>query len=314
MKLMNFYESGDVHVGVVTEEGVADLTVAANSHDGEDLRGLGKMESLIAAGEEGKKKAAELVQMAPQKKLNELIFAPVVAAPEKIFCIGLNYLSHATEESESLPLVPEVFSKFNTALAGHNESIPLPAAGSQFDYEAELVVIIGRQAKCVSKERALDYVYGYTVGNDISAREQQFRVSQWLIGKTSDKFGPVGPFIVTKDAIDGGNLPIRLWCNGELRQHANTKELIFDIPTLVSYISQFVTLKPADLIFTGTCAGVINGMKLEPDQRPWLKPGDEVIVEIEGIGKLRNVIAAAPNDSLSDERKGPWKMAAYTKS
>ena len=127
-------------------------------------------------------------------------------------------------------------------------------------------------------------------GNDLTAREQQGRVSQWLIGKSPDKFGPVGPCIVTKDAIDGGNMPIRLWCNGELRQNSNTNDLIFDIPTLVSYISQFVTMKPGDLIFTGTCAGVISGMKLDPDKKPWLKPGDEVVVEIEGIGKLRNVL------------------------
>ncbi len=290
MKLTNFYENKEVHVGIVTDDGVADLTAAVNASDCKDLKALGTMESLIASGEDGKKKAVELVQRFPKKSLDELDFAPVVTAPEKIFCIGLNYMEHAAEESESLPVVPEVFSKFNTALAAHNENIPLPAAAAQFDYEAEMVVVIGKQAKCVSKEQALDYVYGYTIGNDISARKQQFMVTQWLIGKSSDKFGPVGPFIVTKDVIDGSNLPIRLWCNGELRQDSNTKNLIFDIPTLVSYISQFITLKPGDLIFTGTCAGVINAIKLEPDKRPWLKPGDEVIVEIEGIGKLRNVM------------------------
>ena len=293
MKLLNFHENGKIHVGVVTDDGIADLTAAVNAHNGEGFEALGAMESLIAAGEEGKKKAAKLAQSAPKKRLEELTFAPVVTAPEKIFCIGLNYLSHTAEENEALPVVPEVFNKFNTALAAHDEAIPLPAAGGQFDYEAELVVVIGEQAKNVSKEQALDHVFGYTVGNDVSAREQQFRVSQWLIGKSSDKFGPLGPYIVTRDSIDGGNLPIRLWHNGELRQSANTSELIFDIPTLVSYISQFITLKPGDLIFTGTCAGVINGMKLPPDQRPWLKPGDEVIVEIEGIGKLRNIFAPA---------------------
>ena len=291
MKLMNFYLDKEVHVGVVTEQGVADLTAAVNACECEDCKALGKMETLIAAGEEGKKKAAQIAQEAKKLNLDDLTFAPVVTEPEKIFCIGLNYLAHAMEGGGRLPVVPEVFSKFNTTLAAHNESIPLPAAGSRFDYEAELVIVIGKQAKCVSKEEALDYVYGYTVGNDLTAREQQGRVSQWLIGKSPDKFGPVGPCIVTKDAIDGGNLPIHLWCNGELRQDSNTNDLIFDIPTIVSYISQFVTMKPGDLIFTGTCAGVISGMKLEPDQKPWLKPGDEVIVEIEGIGKLRNVMA-----------------------
>ena len=266
MKLMNFRQDGEVHVGVITEQGVADLTAAVKACGCEDCKALGTMETLIAAGEEGKKKAEEIAKTAPKKKLEELTYAPVVTKPEKIFCIGLNYLAHAMEGSGRLPVVPEVFSKFNTALAAHNEEIPLPKAGSRFDYEAEMVIVIGKEAKCVSKEQAMDYVYGYTVGNDLTAREQQGRVSQWLIGKSPDKFGPVGPCIVTKDAIDGGNMPIRLWCNGELRQNSNTNDLIFDIPTLVSYISQFVTMKPGDLIFTGTCAGVISGMKLDPDK------------------------------------------------
>ena len=290
MKLMNFWQDGEVHVGVITEQGVADLTAAVKACGCEDCKALGTMETLIAAGEEGKKKAEEIAKTAPKKKLEELTYAPVVTKPEKIFCIGLNYLAHAMEGSGRLPVVPEVFSKFNTALAAHNEEIPLPKAGSRFDYEAEMVIVLGKEAKCVAKEQAMDYVYGYTVGNDLTAREQQGRVSQWLIGKSPDKFGPVGPCIVTKDAIDGGNMPIRLWCNGELRQNSNTNDLIFDIPTLVSYISQFVTMKPGDLIFTGTCAGVISGMKLDPDKKPWLKPGDVVVVEIEGIGKLRNVL------------------------
>lgn len=192
MKLMNFYLDKEVHVGVVTEQGVADLTAAVNACECEDCKALGKMETLIAAGEEGKKKAAQIAQEAKKLNLDDLTFAPVVTEPEKIFCIGLNYLAHAMEGGGRLPVVPEVFSKFNTALAAHNESIPLPAAGSRFDYEAELVIVIGKQAKCVSKEEALDYVYGYTVGNDLTAREQQGRVSQWLIGKSPDKFGPVG--------------------------------------------------------------------------------------------------------------------------
>ena len=290
MKLVNFIDNAEVHVGVVTEEGVADLTEAVRLSGGDPA--LGKMEALIAAGVDGIKRAADIARTAPKKSLDGLTFAPVVTTPEKILCIGLNYLAHAAEESETLPPVPEVFSKFNTSLAAHEEDIPLPAAANRFDYEAELVVVIGAQARCVSKERALDHVFGYTVGNDISAREQQFRITQWLIGKSPDKFGPVGPFIVTRDAVDGGNLTMRLWCNGELRQDANTRDLIFDIPTLVSYISQFITLNPGDLIFTGTSAGVINGMKGDADSKPWLKPGDEVIVEIEGIGRLRNVMAA----------------------
>jgi len=288
MKFVNFFVDGTPHVGLVENDTVADLTAAALACDCPECKCLLKMEDLIAAGEEGKKKAADCAVDAPKIPLADITYAPVVTTPEKILCIGLNYVAHAMEGSGRLPVVPEVFSKFNTALAAHNEDVPLPAAGSRYDYEAEMVIVIGKEAKCVSKEDAMDYVYGYTIGNDVSAREQQGRVSQWLTGKSPDKFGPVGPFIVTKDAIDGGNMPIRLFCNGEKRQESNTNDLIFDIPTLVSYISDYITLKPADIIFTGTCAGVIAGMKV--DEKPWLKAGDEVIVEIDGIGQLRNVM------------------------
>jgi 2-keto-4-pentenoate hydratase/2-oxohepta-3-ene-1,7-dioic acid hydratase in catechol pathway len=291
VKLTNFYENGKVHVGVITAEGVSDLTEAVKSSNCEFCQKLGTMESLIAAGEKGIKEAAAIATKTPKKDPNHLTYAPVVSAPEKIFCVGLNYLAHATEEKEALPAFPEIFSKYNNVLAAHQETIPMPAAGGQFDYEAELVVVIGKQGKCVALEDAMDYVFGYTCGNDISAREQQFRVTQWLVGKSCDKFGPVGPCIVTKDAIDGGNLSIRLWCNGELRQSDNTKNLLFNIPTLVSYLSQYTTLKPGDLIFTGTCAGCITGITDENGEHPWLKTGDEVVIEIEGIGKLRNVIA-----------------------
>ncbi len=291
MKLMNFYVGEEVHVGVITDAGVADLTAAVNAGDCEKCKKLATMEGLIAAGEAGLKKAAELAEKAEKLPIDSLTYAPAVTAPEKIFCIGLNYLAHAMEGSGRLPVVPEVFSKFNTALAAHNEVIPIPAAAERIDYEAEMVIVIGKEARNVSKEDAMDYVFGYTIGNDLSARTQQMRVTQWLIGKSADKFGPVGPCIVTKDSIDGGNMPIRLWCNGELRQDSNTNDLIFDIPTLVSYISEYITMKPGDIIFTGTCAGVIAGMKVDPDKKPWLKAGDEVVIEIEGIGKLRNVMA-----------------------
>lgn len=280
MKVLNYYENGRIHVGLLEGNEVGDITEKFET-----------MEAFIAAGAEAKKTAAEFVKSAPKKKIDEIEFAPAVTSPEKIFCIGLNYMSHTEEEQEERPKYPEVFSKYNNALAAHNQKLDIPAAAGQLDYEAELVVVIGKEAKCVSRETAMDYVFGYTIGNDISAREQQFRVTQWLIGKTGDNFAPVGPCIVTKDAIDGSGLDMKLWCNGELRQSDNTANLLFDIPDLVSYLSQYATLKPGDLIFTGTCAGCITGIKLNTGESPWLKSGDEIVIEIEGIGRLKNVIA-----------------------
>ena len=184
-----------MRVGVITEQGVADLTAAVKACGCEDCKALGTMETLIAAGEEGKKKAEEIAKTAPKKKLEELTYAPVVTKPEKIFCIGLNYLAHAMEGDGRLPVVPEVFSKFNTALAAHNEEIPLPKAGSRFDYEAEMVIVIGKEAKCVSKEQAMDYVYGYTAGATSLSRPraagQGQPVADWQVAPQVRPRGPL---------------------------------------------------------------------------------------------------------------------------
>lgn len=284
MKLTNFYNDRKLSVGLVEDSCILDLTAGSNGK-------IASMEELIAMGSAGLQEASAAAENAPKYALSSLQFAPVVTKPEKIFCIGLNYLSHATEEKEALPKYPEVFNKYNNVLAAHGEKIPVPAAAGQIDYEAELVVVIGKEANCVSEKDAMDYVFGYTCGNDVSARQEQFRVTQWCVGKTCNKFGPVGPCIVTKDAIDGEKLDIRMYCNGELRQHDNTANLLFKIPHLVSYLSQYITLKPGDLIFTGTCAGCITGIVDQDGNHPWLKSGDELVVEIEGIGQLCNTIA-----------------------
>ena len=164
----------------------------------------------------------------------------------------------------------------------------LPKDAEKFDYEAELVIVIGKEASKVSKEDALSYVFGYTVGNDFSARDLQFRSGQWLLGKSCDDFAPIGPYVVTRDEIDPQNLEIKCTVNGELRQSANTRDMIFDCATIISYVSQYMTLKPGDIIFSGTPDGVILGYPTERQQ--WLKKGDEVIVSIEHIGELVNVV------------------------
>lgn len=214
-------------------------------------------------------------------------FLPPVGNPEKVFCIGLNYRDHAIETGAEIPTEPVVFSKFNTTLVGHGGAIELPSISSRVDYEAELVVVIGREAKHVSVESALDYVFGYTCGHDVSARDwQKGRPGgQWLLGKTFDTFAPVGPWIVPADQLpDPSNIRVQMELNGEIVQDSTTAQLIFDIPTVISHLSKFVTLKPGDLIFTGTPPGV-GDAKNPP---VYLKSGDQCSVIIEGVGSLTN--------------------------
>lgn len=213
-------------------------------------------------------------------------FLPAVQKGSKLICVGTNYKKHLLEIGLPFPATPVLFSKFDNALAAHEEEISLPPGARQIDYEAELVLVIGRQGKGISKTEALSYVFGYTCGNDLSARDLQFLTSQWLLGKTADGFAPVGPHIRTLENINPDNLQISLHLNGEIRQQASTGDMIFNFAELVSYISQTITLMPGDIIFTGTPEGVIQGY---PEaERRWLKAGDVVEVEIEGLPKLRN--------------------------
>ena len=187
-----------------------------------------------------------------------------------------------------IPTSPIIFSKFNNALAAHNQKIPLPKNAEKIDYEAELVIVMGKEAVNVSKEDALSYVFGYTVGNDLSARDLQFRTSQWLLGKSCDSFAPIGPYLVTADELDPNSLDISCKVNGSLRQSANTKDMIFDCATIISDLSQHMTLKPGDIIFSGTPDGVILGYPEEKQE--WLKSTDIVEISIENIGTLVNVL------------------------
>ena len=216
-------------------------------------------------------------------------FLPVVSRPGKIVCVGVNYGRHVKECGQSLPDAPVLFSKFATALSAHKDSVAIPRGVERLDYEAELVMVIGRRAHCVSADEAMNYVFGCTCGNDLSARDWQSRSSQWLAGKTPDGFAPVGPWITTIDAMhEIQDLEIACALNGQLRQYASTGDMIFSCAEIVSYVSSIMTLEPGDLIFTGTPDGVILG--LPEEQRRWLKPGDVLEVSIENIGTLRTVI------------------------
>lgn len=209
--------------------------------------------------------------------------------PSKIVCVGLNYRKHAEESNVEVPKSPILFSKYNNALAGHKDFIQLPSDSDQVDYEAELAIVIGKETKEVSKENALDHVFGYCLANDLSARDLQFRTNQWLLGKSLDGFCPLGPYLVTAaDIKDPNSLDISCTVNGEVRQQSNTKDMIFHCDEIISYISHYMTLNPGDVILTGTPEGVILGY--EKSSQLWLKDGDEMTVKVEGLGELSNVM------------------------
>ena len=286
MKFINFLSDNQIYLGIKTDQGIIDVKKTAEAYS---LEVPSTIEGVIEGGKGVLSKLNELAGQAEPNALEEgLVYAPVVTKPEKIICVGLNYVDHAKESNMDIPTYPVLFSKFNNALAAHNQTISLPKDAQKFDYEAELVIVMGKEASKVSKEEALSYVFGYTVGNDFSARDLQFRSGQWLLGKSCDEFAPIGPVLVTSDEMNPQNLDIKCTVNGELRQSANTRDMIFDCATIISYVSQFMTLKPGDIIFSGTPDGVILGNP--EDKQRWLKSGDEVMVFIEKIGELVNKV------------------------
>ncbi|WP_422928454.1 fumarylacetoacetate hydrolase family protein [Singulisphaera sp. PoT] len=209
--------------------------------------------------------------------------------PQKIVCLGLNYRDHAIESGMEIPPEPVLFSKYPSTLVGHGAEIVLPAVSTQVDYEAELVIVVGKKGRFVAKENAYEYVAGYAVGHDVSARDWQLNKpgKQWMAGKTFDTFAPIGPMLVSSDEVpDPHALGIRLRLNGETMQDSSTSQLIFRVDEIIAYLSQIFTLEPGDLIFTGTPPGV--GMARKP--QVWLKPGDVAEVEIDGLGTLRNPV------------------------
>ena len=239
--------------------------------------------------------AVSLDGRTPDGAVAEATFDTPVPTPRSVFAVGLNYADHAGEADMDLPENPLVFTKFPSCLAGPTADVVLNAGAA--DYEAELVVVIGKEAFQVAREHALKHVYGYTCGNDVSARDwQKGRPGgQWLLGKTFDTFAPLGPWIVTADELgDPHRLPIRFELNGEPMQSGDTSQLLFTIDVLIAHLSKFMTLVPGDLIFTGTPAGVGAGRK----PPLFLQPGDQMKVTIEGIGSLANpVVASGLKDS-----------------
>ncbi|SEQ45389.1 2-keto-4-pentenoate hydratase/2-oxohepta-3-ene-1,7-dioic acid hydratase (catechol pathway) [Virgibacillus subterraneus] len=272
MYLLSFLQNGVQKVGVKKEEGIISLPYTLTELLNCDIR---QVERYLKEYD---------LPLVDESYIEYLACVPQEA---KIICVGLNYQRHAEESGMQVPDYPILFNKFNNTLRGHLQEVTLPNVAKEYDYEAELGVVIGQQAKYISRETARQYIFGYCNINDLSARDLQNRTNQWLTGKSLDGFCPVGPYLVTADEINNpNNLRISCYLNGEVRQDSNTSDLIFDVDELVSYISQFMTLEPGDIILTGTPEGVILGYPEE--KRQWLQPGDEVTIEIEKIGRLTN--------------------------
>ena len=252
------------------------------------------VKQLLAASPAIRKVAAETAASPNAVKYSSqsVKLLPPIPKPGKILCVGLNYRDHAIEGGKAIPTEPVLFAKYSNTLIGQGDPIKLPKVAQKVDYEAELVIVIGKTGKHIPNDKtAFDYVGGYTIGHDVSARDWQFRgeEKQWSIGKTFDPFAPTGPVIVTADeAFDPHNVRIQLRLNGQTMQNSSTKEFIFGVPAMLSFLSQVLTLEPGDLIFTGTPPGV--GISRKPPVL--LKAGDVTEVEIEGIGILKNPVVA----------------------
>jgi 2-keto-4-pentenoate hydratase/2-oxohepta-3-ene-1,7-dioic acid hydratase in catechol pathway len=285
---LNVRVGGGYALGVKTGRGILNVAAASKALrmpaplDMDDLLQHGKGGLLTKLAAAAAKGPASLYQPEDQIQI-----APLVTRPEKIIMMGFNYRTHAAETGTPVPKDPPLFNKYNNSLNHHGGTIKLPVnAAKQFDYETELVIVIGRECRDVPEAEALDYVAGYATGNDFSARDLQRLTSQFMIGKTCDGFAPLGPYLVTSDLVgDPNNLRIETVVNGEVRQDWNTNDMIFNCRQLISFASKVMTLKPGDIFFTGTPQGVILG--LPQDKRVWLKPGDKVVSRLEKLGELR---------------------------
>ncbi len=314
MRLVTYHFEGQSRAGAQLDEQVVDLNRAyhaALQHTGNedelavaDARVPIDMIGLLKGGDTSLRAAGQAIAFARSqltgngKTLNEegiayasdrVSLLPPVLRPSKVICLGLNYRDHAAEAGMAVPEYPVLFHKVAGSLIGHNQPIVIPRISSQIDYEGELAIIIGRRGKYIAEDEALSYIAGYTVANDVSARDLQFRTSQWTTGKMLDTFGPLGPALVTRDEVpDPHILSIKTTLNGQVLQDGNTADMIFRVPFIIKYISEIVTLEPGDVIMTGTPAGIGNTRS----PQVFMKPGDMVIVEIGHLGKLTNPVVA----------------------
>ena len=291
MKIARYQYNNYETYGLLVEETVVSLPELAKHFD-EELPS--NVEDFVNEGEPALKVAEGLIRRI-RKNLAGVAFTPLkkvaflapITKPPKIICLGVNYCDHARETSAAIPEEPILFMKPRTAIIGPNDKIAKPRFIKQLDYEGELAIVIGKKTKNVPTAEAKNHVFGYTVFNDVSAREIQFGDRQWTRGKSFDTFAPTGPCIVTESQLKNTNdIGIRTWVNGELRQNGTTKNMVFSIEKIVHQLSRVMTLEPCDIIATGTPSGV--GMAMNPQK--WLKNGDVIRIEIEGIGVLENTV------------------------
>jgi len=291
MRIARYWYQGEETYGVLQEERLLSLPFLAK------LLGTNLPTNMEAFIEDStaQRKAEELLKKTRNSELDAVstltsetrILAPV-PSPPKIVCLGLNYASHVIETNSKRPAQPEIFMKPRTAIVGPDDKIIKPSFVKQLDYEGELAIVMGKKAKEVDVSDAFNFVFGYTILNDVSARDLQFKGSQWTPGKSFDTFAPMGPCVTMSNQIaDIDDITLKTWVNGELRQTGCTRDMIFSIPQIIYHVSRLMTLEPCDIISTGTPSGVALAMK--PPR--WLMEGDEVRIEIEGIGTLTNTIA-----------------------
>jgi 2-keto-4-pentenoate hydratase/2-oxohepta-3-ene-1,7-dioic acid hydratase in catechol pathway len=275
MKFVTFAEAnGTARPGVLVDDQVIDLSAAYPD-----------VLSIVKNGAEAQK-AVEKHSGARLPLKSVTLLAPL-QSPPRIFCVGLNYRDHAVESKMEIPKVPTIFMKLASALVGHGAAIKLPSISTQPDYEAEFAAVVGTGGSNIAKEDWEKHIFGYTILNDVSARDIQLSTTQWTLGKSFNTFAPLGPAIVTKDEIaDPHQLAIKLSIDGEVLQHSNTRELIFKLPELIAYLSSITPLLPGDIISTGTPAGV--GLGRTPQR--WLRAGETVTIEIDGLGSLVNPV------------------------
>lgn len=276
MKLATFLLDGHTRAGALTAHGLAvfdgDADIGTLVRRGTDLAGFGA-----------------LLQASRRTVMPDaVVFLPPSVEPPKIICVGLNYADHTKESPYEQPSYPTLFLRVATATTGHAAVIRRPRISEQLDYEAEMVIVLGRGGRRIAQAQALDCVFGYAVGNEVSVRDYQFKSPQWTVGKNFDGTGAWGPYLVTADELPAGGagLKIETRLNGRTVQSANTRDMIYDVPSIISIVSEAMTLQPGDVIWTGTPAGVGLGHK----PPVWMKDGDNVEVEIERIGLLRNAI------------------------
>lgn len=283
MRLITYKSEGRVRPGAVLG---ADAIIDLSS------QGFASLLDIVESGEEGLARVEKFALASPETArvpLSSVKLMAPIPRPRKLICVGLNYRDHAAETGTKIPDIPTIFNKFATAVIGPGDNIVLPKNVKTPDYEAEFAFVIGKGGRHIAAADWESHVFGYTIVNDVTSRDYQRATSQWLMGKTFDTFAPIGPWIVTKDEIaDPHELDVRMEINGEVLQNGNTRNLIFNIPALIEFLSSVFTLEPGDIVSTGTPAGV--GFVRNPPRL--LKAGDDVIVKIPAIGELRNPVVA----------------------